>query len=116
MAESTKKPDKIDIHYIKNPSYRGVHVDGALGGLTPRKYLSINFYAERGVIPKSEEIALLPDGKPDKSKDRKISDDSKKGLIREIEFGVYLDINATIEIKNWLELKIKEYEKLFPAK
>lgn len=106
--EKEKLPDKVNIHYIKNSGFRQIHADGAIGGITPRGELNINFYAERIIIPKSEEVSIKDDGKLG---DRlSISEDSKKGIVREIEVGAYMDIEVAKNLRKWLELKIKEYE------
>ncbi|MDQ3190664.1 MAG: hypothetical protein M3Q58_03645 [Bacteroidota bacterium] len=106
-GESSKS---LDIHYIKNPLYRQIYVDGAIGGITAKGKLNINFYAERIVIPKSEEYALQENG--DLSDRINISTDSKSGITREIEFGTYMDIDTAKELQKWLDLKIQEFESL----
>jgi hypothetical protein len=39
-------------------------------------------------------------------------DGSKSGIVREFEFGAYMDINTCISIKNFLEMKIEEFKQL----
>ena len=54
MADSERKrPDKIRFHYLKSPHFMTVHVDGAIGGPTPRGLLHAAVYAERVAIPNS---------------------------------------------------------------
>lgn len=112
MAEKPKK-QSINIHYQKNPNYRSINVDGLVGGLTPRGKIAISFYAERTVIPKCEEYKLTADGKLGEL--IKVSEDTKDGIIREIEFEGYFDINTIKDIRNWLDTKIKQHETYFPA-
>jgi hypothetical protein len=112
MTETAKK-NTVNIHYQKNPLYREIHVDGLIGGLTPRGKVTISFYAERMVIPKCEEHKIEEGGKLGEL--MKVSSDSKEGIIREIEFEAYLDIDTIRDIKNWLEIKIKEHETYFPT-
>ena len=113
QKKNTKKRDKINIHYLKNPLYRSIHVDGLIGGLTPRGKISISFYAERLAIPKCEEYKLNETGQVGVLD--KVSDDSKDGIVREVEFEAYFDINTIKDFKKWLEIKIDEYEKHFPS-
>jgi len=113
MNTDKPKKDKINIHYQKNPLYREIHVDGLIGGLTPRGNVTISFYAERLVIPKCEEYKVTEDGQLKELV--KVSEDSKQGIIREVEFEAYLDINTLKDIKNWAELKIKEHDTFFPT-
>jgi len=105
---SKKKPNSIKIHYQKNSSYREIHVDGCIGGITPRSLININFYAERFPIPKEEEFAIT-DNKIDFSNKFRINKDGKEGLIREVECGVYMDIKTATSLMNWLKLKIDEF-------
>ena len=42
----------------------------------------------------------------------KDSDDSKSGIVREYEMGIYCDIETARKLKNLLENKIKEFEEL----
>jgi hypothetical protein len=112
MAKPIK--DKVNIHYQKNPLYREIHVDGLFGGLTPKGKVSLNFYGERLAIPKCEEHAITKEGKLGRL--TKVSEDSKDGIIREIEFGTYFDIEVIKDLKNFLETKIKEHETYFPSK
>jgi hypothetical protein len=112
-ARKFKIPKNVEIHYQKNPGYRQIHVDGAIGGITTKGKVSINFYAERIVIPKSEEYQVTQEGKLGAR--TKVSDDSKNGLIREIEFGTYLDIETAKALKDWLEIKIEEHGILFTS-
>lgn len=100
------KKDSIIIHNLKNANFRQVHVDGAHGGITPSGYINLNFYSQRGVIPKGTEFAIE---KGQISEPIKDIDGSKTGIIREFEFGVYMDINACENLKVFLERKIEEF-------
>ena len=100
---------KLTIHNKISPNYKSYHIDGAYGGITTRGYISLSFYAERGPIPKSTDFEVIENTGLKKIGD---SEDSKKGILREFEVGVYLDINTAKELHTYLENKIKELEKL----
>lgn len=109
MAKKNNK-ETIVIHNVKNYGFRQVHVDGAHGGITPNGFLNLNFYSQRAVIPKGTEFSISDSGElGDAIKD---IDDTKKGIIREFEFGTYMDINTCISLKNFLEKKIEEFNNL----
>lgn len=108
------KEKTIVINNIKNPNYRQIHVDGAHGGITPSGYINLNFYSQRGVIPKGTEFALNDRGEIDEPI-RNI-DGTKSGIIREFEFGVYMDIATCENLKTFLEKKINEYKELVELK
>lgn len=81
-------------------NFRALHVDGAYGGVTPNGLININFYSERLSIPKATDYSV----DDEKNSLVKISDspDSKNGLIREFEMGVYMTLNAAGELHKWI--------------
>lgn len=99
MKDSEKA--KIEIFYEKNPLYRTIYSDGLIGGFTPANAISLSFYATRNTIPKSaiHEIetnnTLSPSFTPGK--------DSKIGIIREIEVGVYMNKETAKDIYDFLK-------------
>lgn len=101
---------RVTIHNKINQGFREIHVDGGLGGITPKGLINLNFYAERFPIPKSTDFDI--DEKTKQLKRITDSNDTKSGIIREYEFGVYMDIDTAINIKSWLQTKIEEYENL----
>lgn len=105
-----KKSDNITIHNIKGTNHRQIHVDGASAGLTPSGYININFYSERSVIPKATTFNINPDGTLGSV--ISTSEDSKDGIVREFDFGIFVDINTCKSLKQLLEHKIEEYYKL----
>lgn len=103
------KDQKITIHNIKSAQFRQVHSDGASSGITPSGYINLNFYCQRNVIPKGT-IYEVVDGKL--GKQAGFTKDSKIGFVREYEFGVHMDIETCKSIRNLLDEKIKEFDKL----
>lgn len=106
-----EKPDNrkaisVTIHNKMSNSFRALHVDGAYGGVTPKGLFNINFYAERLAIPKATDY------KVEDTNLIKIADsgDSKKGVIREFETGVYMTIETAKEIHKWLGNQISDFE------
>ncbi|MGF1638996.1 MAG: hypothetical protein ACFCUU_18110 [Cyclobacteriaceae bacterium] len=102
------------IHNIKNSNFRQIHIDGAHGGITPSGYINLNFYSQRGVIPKGTEFAIDENGKI--TEVIKDIEGSKSGIIREFEFGVYMDINTCQNLKDFLEQRIEDYKRLTKEK
>lgn len=109
MSKEQEK-NQIVIHNVKSADYRQAHADGASVGITPSGYFNLNFYGQRASIPKSTIFNINPDGSLGDLVG--ISEDSKEGIIREYEFGVYLDINTCLSLKKVLEEKISEYYRL----
>ena len=100
MEESTKKAN-IQIHYEKNPLYRTIYTDGLIGGVTPTDSVSLSFYATRHPIPKSISHEIAADGSVNPKGIR--SDDSKSGMLREIEVGVYMNKKTAKDIYEFLK-------------
>jgi hypothetical protein len=96
----------IDFHYIKLPDYRVFHVDGAIGGATPKGGLSISFFSERAAIPQSVTHALTETGALGSETNRV----SKQGIIREIECGILFDLATAKDIHEWLGKHIMTIE------
>lgn len=108
----SNKSDKksIIIHNIKNPGFRQIHVDGAHGGITPTGFINLNFFSQRGVIPTGTEFEV---GENDEIGNLKRNlKDSKSGIIREFEVGIYMDINSCKNLVSFLEQKISEHKEL----
>ncbi len=93
------KVERITIHNKVSNSFRETHADGAFINITPNSYLNLCFYAERFPIPKSSNFEITKDNQIQKLSD---SDDSKDGVIREYEFGIYIDIETAKGLRDAL--------------
>lgn len=103
-----QEPEEVLVYNIKNPLYRQIHIDGAVGGITPSGYINLNAYANRFSIPKSV-LYELKDGEYGQYK--AYSEDSKEGIIQEIEIGLYFDLDVAKNLRDFLNDNIKALEK-----
>jgi|APGre2960657468_1045069.scaffolds.fasta_scaffold17883_4 hypothetical protein len=103
------KKKKITFHNKISPQFRSIHVDGAFGGLSPRGLININFFSERFTIPKSTDFEVNGSAIGNKISD---SPDSKDGVIREYDLGVYMDVEVAKKIIELLVAKVKEHDNL----
>lgn len=110
MAKKAKKIESVIIHNIKNADFRQAHVDGAHGNVTPNGHININFFSQRDAIPKGTEFKINEDGRMGAA--IKDIEGSKDGIVREFQFGIYMDIKSSVNLKNFLEKKIEEYNSL----
>ena len=110
MSNEKTPPKKIEFHNIVSEGFREMHVDGAHGGLTPKGHINLSFYAERFPIPKSNVLTLDED--KGVYMDAGVGEDSKEGIIRRYEFGVFMDLKTATEIYNFIGSKIAELESL----
>lgn len=108
--KKVKKPSTITFHNKISSSFREIHADGIYGGLTPRGLINLNFFAERFPIPKSTEFNLIDNKKVGEKLEDSI--DSKIGIIREYEVGVYMQIEIAKNLSKFLQDKIKEFEEM----
>ncbi|HUZ61505.1 MAG TPA: hypothetical protein VMU83_22200 [Hanamia sp.] len=101
---------KITIHNKITNNFRHSHVDGAYAGITPRGLVSVSFFSERGPIPKASDFRITDENKLGELISN--SSDSKTGILREFEVGIYLDIMTTKALITLLSEKVIEFEKL----
>lgn len=97
---------KVSFHYLKNPNYRTVHVDGAHGGLTPQRLFDISFYTERFPIPTKTVHTVSPDGKLLEEVERH----GKDGIIREIEFNVVMNLKTAKAIADFIYAQLNQQD------
>lgn len=98
----------VETHYIKNHDFKTVEGSGIFGGLTNNGQININFFTDRAPIPK--KIVLEVDPSSGKII-REVERESKEGIIREVQFGVLLNIESAKNIVEWLNQKIEEHQK-----
>lgn len=101
------KKKKVTVFNKISSGFRELHVDGAYGGVTPRGLFNMNFFAERMAIPKATDFEI------ENNQLRKIADseDSKNGIIREFEMGVYMTIHTARDIHKWLGEALDTFDK-----
>jgi hypothetical protein len=109
LGQHLNQNDDVVFHYIKGPDFRTIHVDGALGGITPKGFLHIAFYAERAAIPQQTTHRLTHEGQlGDEILEKRIC---KEGLVRQMETDLIMNEETTISLRDWLNTKIEEFDK-----
>jgi hypothetical protein len=103
-------PTKLSFQFIKSSGFRIIHADGANGGITPRGNIFLAFYSERIPIPEVVTHQLNPDGTlgPEIPEERKM----KSGVIREMDFGVMMDVPVAEALHLWLGQLLEAKKKL----
>lgn len=91
-------PSSVKFFYIKNQAFRVIHVDGAIGGVTPRGHLHLAMYSERPAIPQATAHSLSDDGTL--SEPQEI--EGKAGIIRELDIDMIMSKQVAIELRDWL--------------
>ncbi len=98
---------KVETHFIKNNDFRTVQCSGAFGGVTSNGLINMNMYTDRVVIPNT--ITLEVDEK-DGQHLREIGRESKNGIVREVQFGMLIDVNVAKSLVEWINEQIKIIE------
>jgi hypothetical protein len=100
---------KIKFHYLKGNLFRIVHVDGALGGLTPSLDLFIRLYHQRAPIPQVTVQKMNENGQlGDEIMEER---ETKEGIIREVEIGLIMNVQTAKQLQKWLADKIQLVDK-----
>jgi hypothetical protein len=98
---------RIRFHYIKSPAFRVIHVNGVIGGWNGSGELHIATYSERPAIPQIMEHELLTE-----TLGPAVSIEGKTGFVREIDVDLMLNRQRAIELRDWLNAKLEEFDKL----
>ena len=101
-------PEELRVHMIKDPAFREIHADGAFGSVTPRGYIHFVLYAERAPIPREIVYEVDDDGFTEIPELRV----SREGIIRELQVGAYLSIDAAEALSEWLRERVAEAKNL----
>ena len=101
MSEPEKpEPKTVRFHYIKGPAFHTLHVDGVIGGITPRGEIHLAFYVERMPIPTQTEHTIKADGSlGEEIRDLRVA---RQGIIRELPVDIMLNAEAAERLHDWL--------------
>lgn len=110
-ANSTTTPT-VDVHYLKSGNYREAACDGAVGGRTPSDKIWVGFYSERLPLPRVVRHQLKPVGdagefQMDLEKPP-IPLEGRAGIVRNLEFGLYMNADVARELHDWLGKRLLE--------
>lgn len=100
---------KVTINYLKTPNYRTYFIDGMYGGITPNGKIFAELFIQRNPTPKTVTQEINEDGSMGKIE----KSEGKKGLIRQVEASLLMDIETAKSFAGWLNDKIKKHEVLF---
>lgn len=106
VSSKVWRPEEVTFHYLKGPDFRTIHIDGAIGGITPSGFLHIAFFCERMAIPKTVKQKIKDDGTLGDEIDR----DVREGVVRQMEIDVVMGEEAVKNLKVWLDRKLEGFE------
>lgn len=101
---------KLQFHFIKTNQYRDIRLDGAHGGVTPHGQIFAALYSERSPIPQVTVHPVNADGTlGDEIREERRG---KQGIIRDVEVGLLMDLQAAQNFQKWLGDQITQLQKL----
>jgi hypothetical protein len=92
------------MHYIKSTHFRVIHVDGALGGRSPRGQLHISVFSERSPLPQVVTHRLNGDG----TLGEILRVEGKQNVVREVEADLVMDLETAQKLSEWLQKRLEE--------
>jgi hypothetical protein len=100
------KTSEINFDYIKAHAFRVVHVDGAIGGLTPSRLVHAALYSERPAIPQRIVHQIGADGTLGPRIDAQTL--ARSGIVRELEVDVIMSAEVAQSLGLWLLERARE--------
>lgn len=101
-------PPRVRFYYLKSTQFRVLHVDGAIGGITPRGLIHLSVYSERPAIPQSQQHEISPEGRildPNET-------EGKLGIVRELDADLIMSKQGAVELRDWLTARIDELDEM----
>lgn len=103
-------PKEVEFHYLKSTHFRTIHADGAIGSVTPGRYIHMAIYSERQPIPKEIVQEVKTDGTLGNVIQEKTI--SLEGIVREMEIDVLMSVATAKSVVVWLQEKIQQVEQI----
>jgi hypothetical protein len=98
----------LTFHYLKSNLFRVIHVDGAIGGMTPRGLIHMTIYSERAAIPKKVSQVIHSDGRIGDE----IGREGLEGVVREMEADLIFRLEDAVSLRDWLDDQINNVKKI----
>lgn len=92
---------------MKSPSFRTIHVDGAVGGLTPNGHIQLAVYNERHPIP--TKIVRNIDIEANSVEELRAEREVRSGIVHELEANLMLTPDVAMRVHMLLGEFIRLY-------
>ncbi len=94
---------------VKGSLHRGIHADGAWGGVTPQGSFCFTFYSERFPIPQQVTHAVTPDNTiGGEVREARVARDA---IVREAEVSVYMSPKIARSFRDMLSEQLEMLDK-----
>lgn len=96
---------RVNFDYIKGQHFRVIHMDGAIGAITPNGHIHMSLYNERPAIPR-RTVFPLENGQlgAELINERTTRD----AIVREMDVDVIMTVDAADSLWRWLKVKVDE--------
>jgi hypothetical protein len=115
QSSDSSATTRFAINYIKSDNYREFPCDGALGGPTPKGKIWMALYSERYPLPRVIVYSATPGDAANEltidEKTKPLAVESREGIVRNVEFGAYMDLEVAKALHTWLGQKISDLQK-----
>jgi len=111
MDKDIEEEKSVKFKYIFADDYNPIYANGVFGGVAPSGELVINFYLERHALPISQSHHVNNDGTLDSTVLMNEPDDLGSSMVRFVNNGVVLNLDAAKVVHSWMEQQIKLLEK-----
>lgn len=107
--QKSKTPhNTVTFHYEPSVHHRIIHVDGALGGPTPKGLLAVNLYSERFPVPTEATHSIVGTKVSSEMDDAKVI----QGILRQVDITALMTADVARAIAEWLLTRADELEAL----
>lgn len=96
---------RVNFDYIKASHFRVIHMDGAVGAVTPNGHINMSLFSERPPLPRRMVHELKENALGDEIKDQRVTRDA---IIREMDVDVIMTIDVAESLRTWLRDRIEE--------
>lgn len=97
---------ELESHYGKANFFRVIHVDGAIGAVSPgNKMIHMSVFSERSPVPVKMVQRVSNGILGEEIAEKRVS---KRGVFREVEADLVLSVDTAIAVRNWLDEKIQQ--------
>ena len=105
MATELQLAQTLKTKFESGKLRRVIHVDGAIGGMTPRLDIHMAVYSEHRVLPDGSTVSVNPSGTI-----TEVMSDDPGILLREIEADLILSQASAVALRDWLSLQINQMQ------
>ena len=99
---------RVRFFYVESNSFRVAHVDGVIGGITPKGLIHVSVFSERAAIPLTADHEITPEGRLLEP----ISQEGKHGVVREIDIDLMMTRTTAAELRDWLTTRLDDLDRL----